>query len=174
MSDKESRNHVITIIAIVALVAIVAVVMFGFNKTEFSSAPAEEESAIAGEAINFKQLQQLGANQKQQRFDFLAGETLTNHYGNTAYQQTKSGNQICQDMGYSGCFAVQLISDQIYYESSDLSCSGNQFHTMHKSLDHCNIVGNSNPSACESNTNPQFSRTDYKSQLRVANVICRN
>src|SRR3989344_3608917 len=115
MSDKESRNHVITIVVIVALVVIVAVVMLGFNKSEFSDAPVAEgeESNFAGEAVRAVQ---------QQNLMMVSNELIEQKYNALGLEDTyrrHSPSQVCQNLGYRGCFAGTIMVITNRHSSTD-------------------------------------------------------
>ncbi|MBI2573306.1 hypothetical protein HYV86_05580 [Candidatus Woesearchaeota archaeon] len=170
----EKSNHTTIIIAVVALVAIVAVVMFGFNKTEFSSVSEEgEEGAVAGEAI----LARGNLLPAGQNLVFIGFNTISDHYGNVDFQTTKTASQICRDMGYRGCFAGQMEKIMHYYESADGSCRRPQFQPADSVLVPCNEAGRAiDDRLCQTwdapSVEPELGDNNYHQIL--TEVICKN
>ncbi len=67
--------------------------------------------------------------------------TIKNHYGNGDFQTTKTAYQICENLGYNGCFAGQITGIIHYYESTDGSCMNPQLYSSSYELVSCDYAG---------------------------------
>ncbi len=145
-----NSSHIIWIIGIVAVVAIIAIVFVNTRPQSSTTdqTATDDETGIAGQAINFQNIRRVGANTQ---LTFLGTGELINHYRARGIEdiQDKSGNDVCKDLGYTKCVATQRIKWTYYYDSTDGSCSG-ELQEVDEStyLSRCDVIPGAKP--CDS------------------------
>lgn len=99
---------------------------------------------------------------------------IKDHYGNGDFQRDKTASEICQDLGYGGCFAGQMEKISHYYESTDKSCRQPQLQPSSYELVSCSEQG-FYAEYCDNFNHPEMREPefgDYNSHSILTSVIC--
>ncbi len=80
--------------------------------------PADDESALAGEAVRAAGGQNLVFVDNARLWSFFPNR------GNDQWATALSGKELCKDLGYKGCFAAEWSREDRYFTTNDRSCSG--------------------------------------------------
>ena len=82
--------------------------------------PSDGSGAMAGQAIQ-------AAAGGGQNLVFVDNTKLNNFFrprGNDLWETDVSGNDLCKQLGYKGCFAAEWRAETSYSSTNDGSCSG--------------------------------------------------
>ncbi len=130
--------------------------------------PADDESALAGEAVRAAGGQNLVFVDNARLWSFFPNR------GNDQWATALSGKELCKDLGYKGCFAAEWRNEKSYLAGNDGRCAGEfQYLDTTTYLDSCTIVSAGNPCLQDNNpgsVEPQLG--DYRQNMVVQSLIC--
>lgn len=177
MKGDHEHSQVITV-GVVAVVGILIMLFVGFYGGIDHSLVTEENTAstndLVGQATRLTKFSR-AVDKVEEKLVFVDFEQVWDHYGeNWDPLYEKNGNQVCSDLGYSGCTVAYFEHMKNYYESTDNSCTDLLFVTQDTSSQDCSYSGRPPLGDCRYYNGEESIAYDFSVRsVTLKNVICK-